>query len=207
MTVTKDHLPDKIVTARTVVRRAKPEDLKQIEAWPSYPPQYEGFNMTEDAAALSRKLVWWRRIDHADRCHYSVVLPQTGEVIGVHAFVGVDWRRGVVGNMGVRIRPDLCDQGYGTETLRALLTAALRSGMRTIRLDVAATNERAITCYEKCGMRVVGEFWREHRGGPIDPSDPEWPFDMRHFRRQKEKWTVRFYWMEIDAACLEAPPR
>lgn len=81
-------------TARTLVRRAVAEDLAQIEAWPSYPPQYDCFNMTPRPTNLSDKPPWWRRIDHADRCHYSVVLPRTGDVIGVHAFVAIEWDRG-----------------------------------------------------------------------------------------------------------------
>ncbi len=138
-----------------------------------------------------------------DRCHYSVVLRETREIIGVYALVRIDWDRRVVGNMGSRIRLDQCDKGYGTESLSALLTAALNSGIRTIRLDVAATNGRAIRCYEKCGMQIVDEFWREHTGESVDPSDPRWSFAMPHFQNENGKWMVRFYWMEISAPAGE----
>jgi RimJ/RimL family protein N-acetyltransferase len=106
-----------------------------------------------------------------------VVLPQNERVIGIHAFVRIDWANAIVRNMGVFIHPDFCSQGYGTETLQSLLKAVLESGICTIRLDVIANNSRAIQCYEKCGMRKVGE----HDNG-------------------------RFYWMEISILQQDSKP-
>ena len=109
---------------------------------------------------------------------------------------GADPAAGVAGNMGIRLRPDLCGQGYGQETLGPLLEGALDAGMARVRLDVAAPNVRAIRCYEKCGMQATGEFWREG-DGPADPDDPKWADFMPHLRRDGEGWKVRFHWMEI----------
>ena len=98
--------------------------------------------------------------------------------------------------MGVRVRPDLCGCGYGKETLRPLLQAVLDAGMRTIRLDVAATNERGIRCYRACGMRITGEMWFP---SGCDPQQPEWIPFAEHFRQENGQWLERFYWMEIEA--------
>lgn len=151
--LTKTDLPDEIITPGTVVRKTKAEDLKEIAAWPAYPPPYHGMSMD----AIRREpdgLFWWQQFDHPDRCHYSVV-SKTGEILGIHAFARIDWRKGAVRNMGCRIRPDVCDMGYGTETLRLLLAEVMASGMMVIQLDTLADNSRAIRCYEKCGMRIV----------------------------------------------------
>ena len=195
--LTKDLLPDEIVTERTIVRRAVQEDLPHLGAWPEYPWPHDWANMANNLARSEDGRYWWERIDALDRCQYSVVLPASGEIIGVHAFARIDWGQAVVGNMGIRIRPDMCGQGYGSETLKPLLKAVLNSGIRSVRLDVAAPNEPAIRCYDKCGMRIVDEFWREHKGGAIDPSDPKWAPLLKHLRPEGHKWMVRFYWREI----------
>ena len=195
--LSKNRLPEEIVTARTLVRRARPEDLPKIAAWPDYVFPDDGFNMTIATPRSDGERYWWERIDDADRCHYSVVLPKTGEVIGVHVFVRIDWDQGSVDNMGVRLRSDLCDRGYGTESLEPLVAGLLDAGVHSIRLDVAAPNRRAIRCYEKCGMRIVGELWQEHRGEPIDPADPKWSFVLPHVRREGDRWMVHFFWMAI----------
>lgn len=193
----KERMPREIATPRTVVRRACDADLADIAAWPAYPWPFEVFNMTGPLSPSADGRRWWQRIGEPDRCHYSVVLPQSGEVIGVHAFTRVDWAARAVGNMGIRIRPDLCGRGYGTETLGPLLAAVLRSGMSSVRLDVAAPNGRAVRCYEKCGMRIVDGFWQEHTAGPIDLADPKWSFAVPHLRREGDRWLVRFYWLAI----------
>ena len=151
--ITKAGLPDEIVTRRTTVRKAKAGDLDEIATWPGYPPPYHGMSMD----AIRRDpdgLFWWQQFEHPDRCHYAVV-SGTGEVVGIHAFARIDWTKGVTQNMGCRIRPDVCDMGYGTETLGPLLANVLAAGMAIIRLDVVAGNSRAVRCYEKCGMRLV----------------------------------------------------
>ena len=84
----------------------------------------------------------------------------------------------------------------GTETLGPLLRAVLDVGMKSIRLDVAAANARAIACYRKCGMRITEEFWREHRGEPPQLDDPKWAFAAPHLREEDGKWMTRFYYME-----------
>ena len=196
--VDKDDLPKEILTERTLIRVGRPADLAEIRAWPYYTGLWGDMSMTVEAARSKDGRYWWERGEEADRCQYSVVSGSTGRLIGVHALVRIDWAKRVVGNMGVRIHPDLCGKGYGTESLGALLQAVLRSGIRCIRLDVAATNERAVRCYQKCGMRITEEWWREGKG-PSDPEAPEWAPLLQHFRRQAEAWAVRFYWMEILA--------
>ena len=196
----KNDLPGELVTARTVVRKAIAEDLPQIAAWPPYPWPYECFNMMSPSRRTGDERHWWEKIDEPDRCHYSVVLRRSGEVIGVHALVAIDWETAAVANMGIRIRTDLCERGYGQETLTPLFASVLNAGIRGIRLDVAAPNARAVRCYEKAGMKMVGEFRREHRGEPVDPSNPKWAFAMPHLREEGGKWMVRFYWMEIRQA-------
>ena len=192
----KSQLPDRIVTARAVVRKAVPEDLPALAAWPDYPAPYREFSLSMDKARSTDGPCWWERIDWPDRCHYSVVDPEGAGIVGVLALVRIDWSVPAAGNMGVRIHPDFCDRGYGSETLGALLEAALDAGMRSIRLDVSPVNPRAIRCYHKCGMRKVDEFWRTVHP-PDDPNDPGWMKAKPYLRRKDDGWEAQFDWMEI----------
>jgi len=198
--LSRDDLPDEIVTARTLVRKAVSEDLSKISRWPGYEWPCECFDVVGPPRARNGQAPWWERIDDPDRCHYSVILPATGEVIGIHAFVQIGWSARTVANMGVRIVAPLCSQGYGTESLKPLLADILRCGISRIRLDVAASNARAVRCYKTCGMRIVEALWREHRGASPEPDTPKWAFAMPHLRFEDGHWLTRFYWMEILAA-------
>jgi RimJ/RimL family protein N-acetyltransferase len=197
----KTQLPQRVMTARTVVRKAVPEDLPRLAAWPRYPFPHEALSV---AGPFDRRSpdgkYWWQQIEQPDRCHYSVILRGSGDVIGVHALVQIDWAETVVHNMGVRLHPDLCSQGYGTETLRPLLEAVLAAGIQCIRLDVLVPNQRAVRCYERSGMRIVGEFWQKYHGPAVVLSDPKWASAVPHFRREGDAWMVRSYWMEIGGS-------
>lgn len=117
----KTTLPDRIVTARTVVRKTITQDLPHMRRWPAYPWPYRKYSMTAPEARSADGRFWWEKIDGSDRCFYSVVLSNTGEVVGLHALFRIDWSSRIVGNMEISIRADLCNQGHGTESLRALL--------------------------------------------------------------------------------------
>ena len=193
--VNTSELPTEIQTHRTLIRRAISADVPELAAWPAYPWPY-GVLSLDRAVLANDGRRWWEQIDLPDRVNYSVVLPDDGRIVGVIALTHIDRAAAMVGNMGVRIHPDHCGKGYGTETVGAVLKSTLDSGIRRIRLDVAATNERAIRCYDTCGMRVVEEFWRDG-DGPADSDDPRWQPLMRHLRRTGAGWAGRFYWMEI----------
>lgn len=193
--LSRDDLPVEILTPRTIVRKACARDLEQIRAWPDYEWPYDVFSVNN---RYRDGQLWWERIDEPDRCQYSVLLRDEDVVVGLHSFIEIDWDARIVQNMGVRIAPAYCGRNYGTESLAPLLAALLDSGMERIRLDVAATNTRAVRCYEKRGMSIASEFWREHKGEPIDPQNPKWNFIMPHLRAEGDIWLVRFYWMEIN---------
>ncbi|MCP4632008.1 MAG: GNAT family N-acetyltransferase [candidate division Zixibacteria bacterium] len=194
----KSSFPKQLTTPRTIVRHTTPDDLKQIYNWPLYPKPFECFNVTDPVSQSPNGKFWWERIEAPDRNQYSVILPDTREVIGLHAFVNIDWEKRAVGNMAIRIRADLCNKKYGMESLKPLLKAVLSTGMVCIRLDVAATNIRAVNCYENCGMKIIDEFWRKHEGEPIDPNNSIYASLIKHLKQEGDDWFVRFYWMEIS---------
>jgi len=61
-----------------------------------------------------------------------------------------------VGNLGISIRDGYRDIGIGTELMLEAEVQARRLGIKTIFLEVNATNERARHVYAKVGYSEVG---------------------------------------------------
>jgi hypothetical protein len=73
----------------------------------------------------------------------------------------------------------------------------LDHGMKGLRLDVAATNKRAIACYNKVGFRKTAEFWRDAPElEEMDLDDPQCAFLKGHVRSRDDGTQLRFFWME-----------
>lgn len=195
--LSKKQFPNTIKTPRTIIRKAIVEDFPHIWTWPLYDWPLEVFNCTDRKRTKGVSL-WWEQIDAPDRCQYTVILPKSNEVIGIHVFSNIDWKNAIVGNMGIRIRADICGQKYGTETLKSLIYEVLAAGIKKIRLDVAATNIRAIRCYQKCGFQITAEeLWREHSGNMVQPDDPKWQPLLPHLKLLNGKWLCRHIFLEI----------
>ena len=192
-------LPREVRTPRALVRRASDADLAQLERWPPYPWPFTPLGMTEPSARSPAGPYWWQQIRDEDRAHYSVVLRATDEVVGVLAFVSIDWDSRMVRNMGVRIREDWRGEGLCTEVLSPLLDAVIAAGIERVRLDVAASNAGGIRCYEKCGMTVTSEDCFPHTGEEVDLDDQRWAFARGHMKRVHGEWMVRHLWMERRA--------
>ena len=89
---------------------------------------------------------------------YAIITSE-GEHIGTVGVHDVDWRSRSA-EIGIMIgEPAYWGQGYGTETLRALLRHLFdQMGLNRVMLSVFADNPRAIRCYEKCGFVLEGRL-------------------------------------------------
>ena len=65
-------------------------------------------------------------------------------------------RRRHVGVLGISIKDGFRDVGIGREMMRELEAQSLRIGLKTILLEVYATNTRARHVYEWAGFQVAG---------------------------------------------------
>ncbi len=187
-----------------MIRVTTPDDLKQIHNWLSYPVPFTEYNMKNPLGKEKDGKYWWEQIETQDRVHYSVLLLETKEVIGIHAFISIDWNKHIINNMGIRFRPDLCDKGFCTETLSTLLKSILASGIKSIKLDVSAINPRAVNCYKKCGMSIISDAWYKHYGDPIDLKNPIWAVHLQHLKQEKDFWLRRHYIMEITKKSISS---
>lgn len=179
------------------LRPCRREDLDRLAEWPPYPFPYERFTlyyaqMTPD----ERERHFHRRSDDPSRIEL-VVDWDSERAVAWLALVDIDWDVRAVGNMGFRVRPTHTDRGLGTEILNAVTRWCRSRGLDTLRLDVAASNPRAVRCYEKTGFRITAEFWRDAEELlDIDLDDPKYAFLRPHVRIVETIPQVRFWWME-----------
>jgi len=182
------------------VRAWTREDLDTLAAWPKYPFPYEGFefgfvsmNPTERDVLFDERnrkpdsipLI----LDHADN-----------PVIGYISLTKINWDEGRVGNFGFRIHPEWVDQGIGTKVLRKVCWWCFDCGISSIGVDVAASNTRAVACYEKVGFHTTGELWRDAidlKG--VDTTEPRYDFLRTHLRLDGDVPELRFILMEITS--------
>jgi len=183
MTISKHdllgHLP--LHCGELTVRAWCRDDIDRRAAWRPYPPPYSNFSATLGGmAAAERDTYFWDRDEDSSRVTLTVDHPSQATV-GHIVLRQIDWKNGTVGNMGVRIHPDWCDQGIGTGIVETIVSCLSASGIARFRLDVAGTNARAIRCYEKAGFVKTKDFdrngvpflWMEFTasGRPTNPSN------------------------------------
>lgn len=173
-------------------------DLDVIAGWPGYPFPYESFDyQLREKTSAERDRHFRERQDNPDRI--TLILDKGEQrAVGYLALVEINWARGTVGNMAVRVSPGFCDRGLGARLLGTATKLCLSNGFASLRLDVAASNHRAVRCYEKAGYRITGEFWREDdKLKEYDLKRSEFDFLRPHVRFEGKAPELRFYWMEI----------
>jgi RimJ/RimL family protein N-acetyltransferase len=195
-----------IMDSDDTIRPWQRADLDRLSRWPSYPFPYESFNYRFSAmSTLEKDSHYQKREDNPDRI--TLVLDHADQkAVGYLALVEIDWHMPHVGNMAVRLSPDWCNKGIGTQLLQLASGWCFVQGIVSLRLNVAASNQRAVRCYEKAGYHITGEFWQNDESLGIGDLDrPEFDFLRPHVRKDGSVPQLRFYWMEImnpDSAAL-----
>lgn len=98
---------------------------------------------------------WFKtRVSNSVARSFAVVL-EDKETIGLINIKNI--RRLLrVANLGIVFNPKFTNKGYGTLALKGILKYYFETmDMRTLYLDVAVHNKRAIRCYKKCGFKKV----------------------------------------------------
>ncbi len=144
-----------------LVRLVTRADLDLLSEWPPYPWPYEVFRFSfSGQTADDLDCVYDGRLRDDSRITLVVDAAEAA-AIGYIALVHVDWVTRITGNISFRIHPDFCDQGIGSCVMSEVRRWWFVHGMNSLRLDVAATNHRAVRCYTNVGFQKTGEFWRE----------------------------------------------
>ncbi len=95
--------------------------------------------------------------------YFMIVRKEGGEVIGIVGLANIDQRnasaelRIIIGEVGQ------WDKGLGDDAIRVLLDHAFNAkNLHRIWLRVAEYNDRAISCYRKCGFKEEGRSRHDH---------------------------------------------
>lgn len=150
-----------LLTERLVLRRSVPEDAEVISAYRSDPEvhRYQGWQRTDPESVRAEIEKMARRAPgEPGWVQLSVVLRETGELIGDVGLCAVEGEPGVV-KVGYTIAPAHQGRGYGTEAMRALVGYAFDVlGAEVIRAYADAENVASQRVAEKVGMRLVERF-------------------------------------------------
>ncbi|MFP7297128.1 GNAT family N-acetyltransferase [Neobacillus niacini] len=141
------------------VKKMTEEYAKQILSW-KYEPPYDFYNNEESSESLNELL---------ENPYYAVL--DTDETligffcIGSAAQVPFGRTQGAytedLSDIGVGMNPSLTGQGFGAEFFSFILSYILETyKVESLRLTVAAFNQRAITLYTKLGFVKKMKFSR-----------------------------------------------
>lgn len=186
-----------IVDRELAIRPWRRMDIDRRAEWPPYPEPYRGFNFPARSLSPAQRDLWFAERDSLpDRLNLTVDHPDQ-LCIAYFALTEIDFAARAVGNMGIRVAPHFCSRGLGTRALRRIVDWAFAAGLQTIRLDVAASNRRAVRSYEKAGFAITGEFWRDdHALRAVNLADPRHD-DLRPHVRFDPDPQLRFWWMQV----------
>src|SRR5579875_1333989 len=128
--------PTQIQGERVVLREMVRADVDEMAKWPRFSePELQWANL-DLTFPSDRDLYFERGRSNATRRRF-VILDETGRIIGTIGLRDLDFRRGD-GTLGIIIRADAVDRGYGTDAIRSLAGYAFDSlGLRRVLLDVA----------------------------------------------------------------------
>lgn len=146
---------------RTTIRHFSRGD---VDAWCSWPrhtdPLFQDYN-TIRMTPRERDLWYSERLTRPDHEMYAI-LDEEGTLIG-RLFLRRINRSEQSAVMGVDLRSDKLEHGYGTDALAAFnhYFFMVRE-FQTLKLDVAAYNFRAQHVYEKLGWQYVGSHWNTY---------------------------------------------
>ena len=206
--LTKDRLVDSLplVTGNLTIRRWTRDDVDSLAQWPGYEFPYEVFDLSfRNMDSVQRDRVYREREARPD----VIILAVDSDACPCMAYLalhGIDWADRQVRNFGFRVHPNQCGRGTGTAILQAVTGWLFQSGIVRVSVDVAASNERAVRCYERAGFVITETKWRDAADlADRDLSTPRYAFLRPHVRMGKGLPRLRFWLMEATGTEPRVP--
>ena len=144
---------------KLTVRPFRQADAEQIARW-RYDGPYAFYDMENDPDDLAELLdpPQWENT-------YYAAVDTEGSLVGFYCF----HQEGLTLELGLGMRPDLTGRGLGLNFLETgLAFARQRYSVETLRLSVAAINQRAIALYAKAGFKPIRAYKNQTNGGVFD---------------------------------------
>jgi RimJ/RimL family protein N-acetyltransferase len=180
------------------IRPMQRADLDAMMRWrPFADPLYRPFDFPSQSRAEHIRWFEWRSKDPSRRLY--TIIDEGHQVIGSLTLREINGRQSA--RLGITIGADFVSQGYGTEALKLFLDYFFsETEFARLVLDVAATNLRAVRCYQAMGFRNVGQHYRPASDASyrILQREPHYRHLLRFFRRQGTATQVLFYDMALS---------
>lgn len=129
---------------------------------------------------------------------YFAIYNEEGRVIGYLGIKGIRKIRKKA-TLGIVFDPNYVDKGYGTDAIKAFINYFFnKMKMRTLLLEVANFNKRAIKCYENCGFIKYKKYLIKYHDQTIDRENPYFKNEESCFVIKWNKIYNYIYKMKID---------
>ncbi|WP_169302626.1 GNAT family N-acetyltransferase [Thermobaculum terrenum] len=172
-----------------------------VDEWVNWPPHVDPLFQDYNPPRLSplERDIWY--IEHASRSDMMLfaIADEDGKLIGRLFLRQVD-RSKKSAVLGIDLRSDKLDKGYGTDALQTFARYYFEVlGYKVLRLDVAAFNRRAQRVYEKVGFIYTGEHWSSYPPPYFSEvfSEDKYENIRGYFRRTGSGISVKHYDMEL----------
>lgn len=147
--------------SRIKIRSLRLEDVYQMRNWGKHDdPLFKDYNFPELNDEETCQWYNYRTSSRNSKC-FSV-LDEDDRTIG---YINIRNIRRIMrtAKLGIVFDPTTINKGYGSEAIMILLDYFFNvMKMKTMYLDVAKFNKRAIKCYEKCGFRIIRDYKAKH---------------------------------------------
>lgn len=139
-----------------MIRKLTIEDVFGMREWGKHTdPLYFDYNFP---SLRDEEVIDWFKIKTQNKNKKCFgVLNEENRIVGYLTIKDIKRLR-KTSTLGIVFDPNYINKGYGTEAIRLFLEYYFYVlKMKTLHLDVAKFNKRAINCYKKCGFTKMGE--------------------------------------------------
>lgn len=187
----------KIRGERVIITPMKLKDVYSMMGWGKHDnPLFFDYNLPSLTHEEIRE--WYSyKTGRSNKKYYSV-FNKDHRLIG---YMGIKrirrlWKDAV---LGIVFDPNYINQGYGTETITTYLEYYFNEmKMRTMYLEVAKFNKRAIKCYSKSGFYIVEKYLDLFFDQQIDRTNEYFLQENSSFKIVEGKIYNYIYKMKID---------
>jgi len=147
-----------VYSNRLIIKELKLDDVYQMNNWGRHHSLlFKDYNFPD----MNDKQIfdWYKfKVKNKNKKSYSIKL-KSGKLIGYLTTREIKRFR-KISTLGLVLDPNYMNNGYGTEALITFLNYYFQNlKMKKMILQVAKFNKRAIKCYEKCGFRLLKEYY------------------------------------------------
>lgn len=141
--------------------------VREILSW-RYKPPYDVYNFMIAPDDIEKEIAYFLAPENRFRQVMRDGVPIAGFSLGLDGQVpGGDYSAEAL-DIGLGVCPDLTGQGFGGEIVRAVIDFAIKLDTPpTLRVTIAAFNERALRVWKKAGFVEASRFTAEEMAMPF----------------------------------------